>query len=159
MYIGNRHPRVRGERYDEFIDTYVRAVTNRFPHALLQWEDFAPDNGRRIIDRYRTGSAHSTTTLQGTGVITLAAIISAIRVCGTPLRNHRVVIFGAGTAGTGVAEQMRDAMMREGLSKEDATRRFWCVDREGLLTSDMSGRLPDYRGALCAACGFGESGS
>ena len=85
--------------------------------------------------------------MQGTGAITLAAAISAVRVCGTPLRNQRVVIFGAGTAGIGVADQIRDAMVREGLSKEDAARRFWCVDRQGLLTTDMADQLRDYQAA------------
>jgi malate dehydrogenase (oxaloacetate-decarboxylating) len=83
--------------------------------------------------------------MQGTGAITLAAAISAVRVCGTPLRNQRVVIFGAGTAGIGIADQIRDAMVREGLSREDAARRFWCVDRQGLLTAEMAGRLCDYQ--------------
>jgi malate dehydrogenase (oxaloacetate-decarboxylating) len=85
--------------------------------------------------------------MQGTGAITLAAAISAVRICGTPLRSQRVVIFGAGTAGIGVADQMRDAMVREGLSKEDAARRFWCVDRQGLLTTDMGDQLHDYQAA------------
>ena len=83
--------------------------------------------------------------MQGTGAITLAAAISAVRVCGTPLRNQRVVIFGAGTAGIGIADQIRDAMVREGLSKQEAARQFWCVDRQGLLTTDMAGQLRDYQ--------------
>jgi malate dehydrogenase (oxaloacetate-decarboxylating) len=83
--------------------------------------------------------------MQGTGAIALAAAISALRVCGTALRNQRVVIFGAGTAGVGIADQIRDAMTREGLSKKEAARRFWCVDRQGLLTSDMTGQLQDYQ--------------
>ena len=145
MYIGNRHPRVRGKRYDAFIDAYVNAVTKIFPHALLQWLDFAPGNGRRILDKYRDRICTFNEDLQGTGAITLAAAISAIRVCGTALRNQRVVIFGAGMAGIGVADQMRDAMVREGLSKEDAARRFWCVDRQGLLTTDMAGQLRDHQ--------------
>jgi len=144
-YIGNRHTRVRGARYDAFIDAYVKAVTTLFPNALLQWEDFAPGNGRRILERYRNRICTFNEDMQGTGAITLAAAISAVRVCGTALRNQRVVIFGAGTAGVGVADQIRDAMVREGLSKEDAARRFWCVDRQGLLTTDMTDRLRDYQ--------------
>ena len=145
MYIGNRHARIRGERYDAFIDAYVRVATKLFPNALLQWEDFAPGNGRRILEKYRDRICIFNDDMQGTGAITLAAAISAVRVCGTPLRNQRVVIFGAGTAGIGVADQLRDAMVREGLSKEDAARRFWCVDRQGLLTNDMDGQLHDYQ--------------
>ena len=147
MYIGNRHARVRGERYDAFIDAYVRVVTRLFPNALLQWEDFAPGNGRRILERYRDRICIFNDDMQGTGAITLAAAISAVRVCGTPLRNQRVVIFGAGTAGVGVADQLRDAMVREGLSTEDAARRIWCVDRHGLLTAGMDGQLHDYQAA------------
>ena len=145
MYIGNRHARIRGERYDAFIDAYVKAATKLFPNALLQWEDFAPGNGRRILEKYRDRICTFNDDMQGTGAITLAAAISAVRVCGTPLRNQRVVIFGAGTAGIGVADQIRDAMVREGLSKEDAARRFWCVDRQGLLTTDMAANCATIR--------------
>ena len=145
MYIGNRHTRVKGDRYDEFIDAYVEAVTKLFPHALLQWEDFAPGNGRRILEKYRDRICTFNDDMQGTGAIVLAATMSAVRICGTPLRHQRVVIFGAGTAGIGVADQLCDAMMREGMSKEDAVGRFWCVDRKGLLTSDMADQLLDYQ--------------
>jgi malate dehydrogenase (oxaloacetate-decarboxylating) len=144
-YIGNRHARIRGERYEAFIDAYVKAVTKLFPKALLQWEDFAPGNGRRILEKYRDRICTFNDDMQGTGAITLAAAISAVRVCGTPLRNQRVVIFGAGTAGIGVADQIHDCMMREGLSKEDAASHFWCVDRQGLLTTDIADELRDYQ--------------
>lgn len=145
MYIGNRHARICGERYDAFVDAYVKAATKLFPNALLQWEDFAPGNGRRILARYRDQVCTFNDDIQGTGAITLAAVMSAVRVCGSPLRNQRVVIFGAGTAGVGIADQIRDAMIREGLSKEYATKRFWCVDRQGLLTADMADGLRDYQ--------------
>jgi malate dehydrogenase (oxaloacetate-decarboxylating) len=144
-YTGNRHPRVRGARYDAFIDAYVRAVTKRFPNALLQWVDFEPGNARRIMNRYRSQICTFNDDIQGIGAITLAAAISAVRVCGTPLRHQRVVIFGAGTAGIGIADQIRDAMVREGLSREDASKRFWCVDRKGLLTTDMADALREYQ--------------
>lgn len=144
-YIGNRHARIRGEQYDEFIDAYVKVVGRLFPNALLQWEDFAPGNGRRILEKYRSRISTFNDDMQGTGAITMAAATSAVRICGTPLRNQRVVIFGAGTAGIGVADQIRDAMVREGLSQEDAARRFWCVDRQGLLTTDMGDHLRDHQ--------------
>jgi malate dehydrogenase (oxaloacetate-decarboxylating) len=152
-YVGSRHTRVRGKRYDAFIDAYVEAVTALFPHALLQWEDFAPANGRRILDKYRDRVGMFNDDMQGTGAITLAAAISAVRVCGTPLRNHRVVIFGAGTAGIGIADQIRGAMVREGLSQEDAIDRFWCVDRRGLLTSDMTEHLGEYQAIYARPAG------
>jgi malate dehydrogenase (oxaloacetate-decarboxylating) len=137
-YIGNRHPRIRGKRYDAFIDAYVKVVTRLFPGAMLQWEDFAPANGRRILDKYGDRICIFSDDMQGTGAITLAAAISAVRVCGTPMRNQRVVIFGAGTAGMGIADQICHAMQTEGLSRQEAVRRFWCVDRQGLLTTDMA---------------------
>ena len=145
MYIGNRHARVRGKRYDAFIEAYVAAATKLFPNALLQWEDFAPSNGRRVLEKYRDRMCTFNDDMQGTGAITLAAAVSAVRVCGSPMRNQRVVIVGAGTAGLGIADQIRDAMGREGLSRQDATGRVWLVDSEGLLTDDMGERLRDYQ--------------
>lgn len=145
MYIGNRHARVRGERYDSFIDTYVNATTRLFPKALLQWEDFTPGNGRRILERYRNQICTFNDDMQGTGAITLAAAISAVRASGSALRYQRVVIFGAGTAGIGVADQIRNVMIADGLSPSDAAKRFWCVDRQGLLTSGDGGPLHDYQ--------------
>lgn len=156
MYIGNRHARIRGERYDTFIDAYVNTATRLFPNALLQWEDFAPGNGRRILEKYRGRTCTFNDDMQGTGTITLAAAISAVRVCGKPLRNQRVVIFGAGTAGVGVADQIREGMVREGLSKEDASKRFWCVDKEGLLTTGMAGQLRDYQVTYARSAGESE---
>jgi malate dehydrogenase (oxaloacetate-decarboxylating) len=152
-YIGNRHARARGERYDVFIDTYVKAVSKLFPNALLQWVDIAPGNARRILKKYRGRICTFNEDMQGTGAITLAAAISAVRVCGMPLRSQRVVIFGAGTAGIGVADQIRDAMVREGLSKEDAARRFWCVDRQGLLSMDMGGQLGEHQATYARPAG------
>jgi len=144
-YIGNRHARIRGERYDAFIDAYVNAAAKLFPNALMQWADFAPGNARRILAKYRDRICTFNDDVQGTGAITLAAAISAVRACGTPLRNQRVVIFGAGTAGIGVADQIRDAMVREGVTQAEAGRRFWCVDQQGLLTTGMATPISDYQ--------------
>jgi len=144
MYPGNRHARIRGERYDAFIDAYVKTAARLFPHALLQLEDFELGNARRILDKYRGQFRVFSDDLQGTGAITLAAAVSAMRVCGTALRNQRIVIFGAGTAGIGIADLIRDVLVSEGLSAEAACRRFWCVDVNGLLTDDMGGQLRDY---------------
>jgi len=147
MYPGNRHARIRGERYDAFIDAYLKTVARLFPHALLQLEDFAAGNARRILNKYRTEFRIFSDDLLGTGAITLAAVVSAMRVCGTPLRNQRIVIFGTGTAGIGIADFIRDVMVSEGLSAEAASRRFWCVDANGLLTDDMGDQLRDYHQA------------
>jgi malate dehydrogenase (oxaloacetate-decarboxylating) len=145
MYIGSRHARIRGESYDAFIDLYVKAVTKLFPNALLQWEDFAAGNARRILKRYREEICTFSDDMQGTGAIALAAAVSAVRVCGGRMSNQRVVIFGAGSAGIGAADQICEAMVRDGLSPADAARRFWLVDRQGLLTTESKDPLPDYQ--------------
>ncbi len=141
MYVGNRHARVNGEQYDTFIDAYVTTVRKLFPKAVLNWADFAPASGRRILEKYGDQIPTFNNDLQGTGAIALAAAISASRICGAPLRNQRVVIFGAGTAGISIADQLRAAMVREGLPSEDAAGRFWLVDLPGLLTDDLGGVL------------------
>ena len=147
MYPGNRHARVRGERYDTFVAAYVKAAAKLFPNALLQWEDFGPGNACRILEKYRRDLRTFNDNLQGTGAVTLAAAVSAMRLCGTLLRNQRIVIFGAGVGGIGIAGFIRDVMIEAGLSAEEATRRFSCVDVHGLLTSDMGDRLHDYQAA------------
>jgi malate dehydrogenase (oxaloacetate-decarboxylating) len=152
-YVGSRHARARGEQYDTFIELYVNAVSKLFPNALLQWADIAPANARRILKNYRDRICTFNEDMQGTGAITLAAAISAVRVCGTPLRSQRVVIFGAGTAGIGVADQMRDAMVHEGLPKDDAARCFWCVDRQGLLSMDQAAGLGEHQAAYARPAG------
>jgi malate dehydrogenase (oxaloacetate-decarboxylating) len=138
VYVGNRHERVRGERYDEFVAAYVGNASRMFPHALLHFEDFGPSNARRILEQYRDHVRIFNDDMQGTGAITLAAILAGIRVAGSRPSDQRVVIFGAGTAGVGVADQIRAVMVDDGLRDEEAAGRFWCVDRQGLLVDDMS---------------------
>jgi malate dehydrogenase (oxaloacetate-decarboxylating) len=145
LYLGSRHQRVRDARYDAFIDAYVKTAARLFPGAVLHWEDFGPANARRIIEKYRDQVRTFNDDMQGTGSITLAAALSAVRVSGIPLREQRIVIFGAGTAGIGNADQLRAAMIRDGLSGEEAVRRFWCVDRPGLLTQSMASSLRDFQ--------------
>ncbi|WJE54349.1 NAD-dependent malic enzyme [Bacillus cereus] len=141
FYIGNRHPRITGEVYDEFIDTFVKTVYDKFPQALLHWEDFSSRNARRILDKYRDQVCTFNDDIQGTGAVSLAAVLSAVKASGVPLCEHRVVVFGAGTAGIGIADQVRDAMVHAGLSEKEANERFWCIDRNGLLTDNMEGLL------------------
>ncbi|MGW0197953.1 NAD-dependent malic enzyme [Nonomuraea sp. NPDC003201] len=143
-YIGNRHSRVRGQRYDAFIDAYVTTATRMFPGAMLHWEDFGPSNARRILERYTERICTFNDDMQGTGAIVLAAMLGAVRVSATPMRDQRIVIFGAGTAGIGNADQLRDAMIRDGLDHDTATRRIWPIDKQGLLVDDMAG-LRDYQ--------------
>lgn len=144
LYLGNRHPRVDRDAYDAFIDAYVTAATRLFPRALLHWEDFGAANARRVLDRYREKVFTFNDDIQGTGAVNLAAVLAGVRASGVPLHDHRVVVFGAGTAGIGVADQLRDALIADGLPAEQATRRFWCVDRYGLLTDDQ-GTLRDFQ--------------
>ncbi|ADY21130.1 oxaloacetate-decarboxylating malate dehydrogenase [Bacillus paranthracis] len=141
FYIGNRHPRITGEAYDEFIDTFVQAVSKQFPKALLHWEDFSSRNARKILDKYRHDICTFNDDIQGTGAVSLAAVLSAVKASGVPLSEHRVVVFGAGTAGIGIADQVRDAMVRVGVSEEESYKRFWCIDRNGLVTDNMEDLL------------------
>ncbi|MDA2153757.1 oxaloacetate-decarboxylating malate dehydrogenase [Bacillus cereus group sp. Bc253] len=141
FYIGNRHPRITGEAYDEFIDTFVQAVNKQFPKALLHWEDFSSRNARKILDKYRHDICTFNDDIQGTGAVSLAAVLSAVKASGVPLSEHRVVVFGAGTAGIGIADQVRDAMIRVGVSEEESYKRFWCIDRNGLVTDNMEDLL------------------
>ena len=137
FYVGNRHSRVRGARYDALIGAYIEAASRLFPGALLHFEDFGPSNARRILETYRGKARIFNDDVQGTGAITLAAILSGMRVAGTRPSEQRVVIFGAGGAGIGIADQIRTVILRDGLGDEEATRRFWCVDKPGLLVDDM----------------------
>ncbi|MFC4907330.1 NAD-dependent malic enzyme [Actinomadura gamaensis] len=147
LYLGNRHPRVRGAAYDAFIETYLRTASAMFPRALLHFEDFGPGNARRILETYG-GYRIFNDDMQGTGAITLAAVLSAIKISDVPLREQKVVVFGAGTAGVGIADQLRDAMARDGGGdgggggdRRQATARVWLIDKPGLLTRDT----PDLR--------------
>jgi malate dehydrogenase (oxaloacetate-decarboxylating) len=144
LYLGNRHARVRGAAYDAFIQRYLETTSALFPNALLHFEDFGPGNARRILDMYRDTYRIFNDDVQGTGAIALAAVLSAIKVTGIPIREQRLLVFGAGSAGVGIADQIRDAMIRDGATPDDATARIWLVDKQGLLTSDLTD-LRDYQ--------------
>lgn len=143
-YLGNRHSRVRGERYDRFIAEYLRVAATLYPKALLHFEDFGPANARRILvenaDRYRIFNDD----MQGTGAIVMAAVFSGMKVTQQTFADQRLVVYGAGTAGTGMADQIRAGMIRAGLSDAEARARVWLIDIEGLVTDDMAD-LPDYQ--------------
>ena len=145
-YLGNRHARVRGERYDALIDEYLAVASELFPGALLHFEDFGPANARRILQANRERYRIFNDDMQGTGAIVMAAAVSGMRVTGQTFADQRLVVYGAGTAGTGMADQIHAGMVRDGLSPEEATARIWLVDRAGLVTDDMTG-LPDYQRA------------
>jgi malate dehydrogenase (oxaloacetate-decarboxylating) len=146
-YMGARHSRARGERYDAFIDAYVRSATSRFPNALLHWEDFGAGNARRILERYRTTVPTFNDDMQGTGAVVLGGVLAATRAARIPLVEQRVVVFGAGTAGIGIADFIRTAMVRDGLEAEDARRRLWCLGSHGLLVDGMSAGMRDFQRA------------
>jgi malate dehydrogenase (oxaloacetate-decarboxylating) len=137
LYLGNRHARVRGKDYDAFIEKYLRSASAAFPKALLHFEDFGPGNARRILTTYGDAYRIFNDDLQGTGAITLAALFSAVKASGVRMREQRLVVFGAGTAGVGIADQIRDAMVRDGATPEQAGSQVWLIDKQGLLTSDM----------------------
>lgn len=137
LYIGNRQQRVRGEQYDRFIDTFVQHTLGQFPKALLHWEDMGNVNARNIMEKYGEHILTFNDDIQGTGAVTLAAVISALKVTGIPLQEQRILIFGPGAAGIGNADQIRDAMMKQGLSEKESSQRFWAYDYRGLLTEGM----------------------
>ena len=134
-YLGWRHERITGPEYDEFIGRFVRAVRQALPGTLLQWEDFGAEHARPILDKYRDWALTFNDDIQGTGAVTLGAILSALNVTRTPLRDQRVAIFGAGSAGLGVADAIRAAMAQEGVPDAEARGKFWIVNRGGLLHS------------------------
>ena len=138
LYIGNRHPRVPAAEYDAFLDEFVRAVGKLFPPTLLHWEDLGVANARRLLERYRDKRLTFNDDIQGTGAVNLAAVLAATRASGVPLAGHRIVIFGMGTAGAGIADQLTAAMVADGVPEAEARRRFWAVDRQGLLTRDVA---------------------
>jgi malate dehydrogenase (oxaloacetate-decarboxylating) len=134
-YLGWRHERILGPEYDEFIAQFVRAVRQELPTTLLQWEDFGGEHARKILEEYQDKLLTFNDDIQGTGAIAVGAILSALHLTRVPLRDQRVVIFGAGSAGVGVADAIRTAMQQDGLSEADARKRFWLVNRGGLLHS------------------------
>jgi malate dehydrogenase (oxaloacetate-decarboxylating) len=145
MYPGNRHPRVRGERYDELIDTYVTVATRLFPNALLHWEDFGAGNAHRILAKYAGSCLTFNDDIQGTAAVVLAAALGAVRAAGSRMRDQRIVIHGAGTAGIGIADVLRQVMITEGLSPASATGCFYALGSKGLLTSEYPGTLRDFQ--------------
>jgi malate dehydrogenase (oxaloacetate-decarboxylating) len=138
LYVGWRHNRIRGEEYDEFIDCFVTAVTKRWPHILLQWEDFAGSNSGRLIERYRDKLCTFNDDIQGTAAIAAGTLLAAINVTGVPLKEQRIALLGAGSAGCGICMLIVQAMVDEGLSEKEARSRFYAVDRNGLLVHGMN---------------------
>jgi malate dehydrogenase (oxaloacetate-decarboxylating) len=133
LYTGWRHERVRGPAYDDFIEAFVQALGRKLPNVLLQWEDFAQANAGRFLQRYRDRLCTFNDDIQGTAAVTTGTLLAAIRVAGGGLRDQRVVVLGAGSAGCGISAQLCTAMVRDGLSAAEARGRFWLIDKPGLL--------------------------
>lgn len=142
LYVGWRHERVRGQEYDDFIEAFVSAVIRRWPRVLLQWEDFAKNNATRLLERYRDRLCTFNDDIQGTAAVATGTLLAAVNVTGVSLAEQRVAVFGAGSAGCGIAGLIRAAMCDAGLSESEAAARFCMVDRDGLLVEGMDGLAP-----------------
>lgn len=144
-YLGNRHERVRGDRYYDFIDQFVETVERLFPKLYLHWEDFGRGNAANILEKYRTKIPTFNDDIQGTGIVTLGGVFGAMAISGQKLRDQVYLCFGGGTAGAGIASRVHREMMREGLSEEEAYQRFFMVDKQGLLFDDMEDLTPQQK--------------
>ncbi len=142
LYLGLRHPRVQGEEYDTFLAEFVAAVKERYPKALLQFEDFGNHNAFRLLETYRTQLPSFNDDIQGTAAVTLAGIYGSLRITGTPLREQKFVFLGAGEAGIGIGELFVTAMIDDGLSEEEARLRCWFVDSRGLVVKSRTDLRP-----------------
>jgi malate dehydrogenase (oxaloacetate-decarboxylating) len=140
LYVGWRSRRVRGDAYDDFVERFVAAVTRRWPDVLLQWEDFAGSNAGRILARYRDAACTFNDDIQGTAAVAAGTLLAAVGVTGVPLVEQRVAVFGAGAAGCGIAALLLRAMIDAGLPEAEARRRFYAIDRDGLLVEGMAVR-------------------
>jgi malate dehydrogenase (oxaloacetate-decarboxylating) len=138
LYVGWRHERVRGEEYDVFIDEFITAVSERWPHVLLQWEDFAKANATRMLERYRDRLCTFNDDIQGTAAVATGTLLSAIGVTGVSLTEQRIAIFGGGSAGCGIASLLMAAMVEAGLDAKAAASRFYLIDQDGLLVEGMN---------------------
>jgi len=143
MYIGWRHERVRGAEYDKFVDTFVRVVRKRWPHVLLQWEDFAGNNAARLLERYRDALPSFNDDIQGTAAVAVATLLAAVKTTGIPLTEQRFVVYGFGSAGLGITKLLCQALVAAGLSEEASRARFYAVDKRGLLVEGMDGMTRD----------------
>jgi malate dehydrogenase (oxaloacetate-decarboxylating) len=143
IYIGWRNKRVRGQEYDDFVEAFVSAVKRRWPHILLQWEDFAGSNANRLLERYRDRLCTFNDDIQGTAAVATATVLGAVQATGIPMKEQRIGFLGFGSAGIGIANLLLAAMKEDGLSEEDAHKQFYPVDRYGLILAGQAGLRPD----------------
>lgn len=142
LYLGWRHKRIRGQEYDDFVDRFVKAVVKRYPNVLLQWEDFAKDHARALLERYQDKLCTFNDDIQGTAAVTLAGLLAAVKVNREALTEQQIVVYGGGSAGTGISDQIALGMTHHGLSKQEACRHIWMIDRHGLLHTGMKDLAP-----------------
>ncbi len=145
IYIGWRQKRVRGQEYDDFVDAFVSAVKRRWPQILLQWEDFAGQNAARFLEKYRNQLCTFNDDIQGTAAVATATILGAVRATGIPLRDQKIGVFGFGTAGIGISNLLLALLQEDGLSKEAAAKRFYGVDRDGLVVREGKNVRPEQQ--------------
>jgi malate dehydrogenase (oxaloacetate-decarboxylating) len=138
FYVGNRHARRRGEQYDAFIQTFIDTTDRLFPHAMVHFEGFGPEHAAAIHGKYSPHYCVFNDDVQGTGAVVMGAVYSGVKVSGIPMKDQTVVIFGAGTAGLGIADHVRDAMVDDGATVEQAAAQIWPIDKQGLLFDDMN---------------------
>ena len=144
-YLGNRHERVRGDRYYDFVDQFVQTAERLFPKLYLHWEDFGRLNAANILEKYRKQIPTFNDDIQGTGIVTLGGIFGSLDISGEKLTDQVYLCYGGGTAGAGIASRVLREMMSEGLSEEEAYKRFFMVDKQGLLFDDMDDLTPEQK--------------
>ena len=144
-YLGNRHERVRGDRYYDFIDQFVQTAERLFPKLYLHWEDFGRLNAANILEKYRKQIPTFNDDIQGTGIVTLGGIFGSLNISGEKLTDQVYLCYGGGTAGAGIASRVLREMVSEGLSEEEAYKRFFMVDKQGLLFDDMDDLTPEQK--------------
>ena len=144
-YLGNRHERVRGERYYDFVDQFVQTAERLFPKLYLHWEDFGRSNAANILEKYRKEIPTFNDDIQGTGIVTLGGIFAAMDITGEKLTDQAYLCYGGGTAGAGIASRVLREMVSEGLPEDEAYKRFFMVDKQGLLFDDMDDLTPEQK--------------
>ncbi len=145
LYLGNRHERVRGDRYYEFVDRFVKTAEEMFPHLYLHFEDFGRSNAAVILNKYKDTYTVFNDDIEGTGIISLAGILGALKISGQKLREQIYMCFGAGTAGCGIANRVYQEMLDQGVPEDEARKKFYLVDKQGLLFDDMDDLTPEQK--------------
>ena len=145
LYLGNRHKRVYGDKYYDFVDKFVQTAEKLFPRLYLHFEDFGRSNAANVLHKYWKTYPVFNDDIQGTGIITLAGILGALKISGEKLTDQKYMCFGAGTAGAGIADRVYQEMLQQGLSENEARSRFYLVDKQGLLFDDMNDLTPEQR--------------